>query len=102
MLPNRLRGSQVPRPREEIVQALRDHVRLLGEYITKAFVEGDEAYLGEVAAKLRLLATETGQNKPLLLDVMDAVGFRYEIEWKQWDVERATLPPSGGPVIVRV
>jgi hypothetical protein len=43
---------------------------LLDEYSARAFREGDEAFFGEVAGKLRILVYESRTNKPLLLDLM--------------------------------
>jgi hypothetical protein len=66
-----MRTQRVRRPIPELLQRLDQHVKLLREYAVRAFNEGDEAYLGEVAAKLRLLVYERGQNTPLLLALMD-------------------------------
>jgi hypothetical protein len=64
---------KVDRPIAELVGALRRHVRLLKEYASKAFRHRDEAYLGEVAGKLRLLAGDRGESSPLLLRLMKAL-----------------------------
>jgi hypothetical protein len=55
----------------ELVAALERHTALLREYHQKAFIDGGERYLGEIAGKLRLLVYEHGRNKPLLLHLMD-------------------------------
>jgi hypothetical protein len=46
---------------------------LLEEYYRKAFEEGDDRYLGEIAGKLRLLVVRGKRNRPLLLDFMEKV-----------------------------
>lgn len=56
-------------------EALKRHVRLLEDYYTKAFVEGNQDYLGEVAAKLRLLVTGQGKTgRPLLIGLIKELG----------------------------
>jgi hypothetical protein len=52
--------------------ALLRHTRLLQGYCERAFRDGEQDYLGEVAGKLRLLAIDSRQNEPLLLRVMKA------------------------------
>jgi hypothetical protein len=52
---------------DEMVDALRRHVKLLHEYCSKAFVDNDGDYYGEIAAKLRLLVVKAGANTPLLI-----------------------------------
>lgn len=54
-----------------MVEQLRKHVRLLEEFWEKAFREGNRDYLGEVAGKLRLLATESRSNVPLLIKLLE-------------------------------
>ena len=44
---------------------------LLGEYAQRAFLGNEQAFLGEIAGKLRLLACETKKNPALLLRLMD-------------------------------
>lgn len=68
-------GRRTPRTRrsdEEMQGALKKHAILLQRYCALAFGEGREEYLGEIAAKLRLLAIETRKNTPLLQSVMKA------------------------------
>jgi hypothetical protein len=67
-------SRRVPREVPELVEALRRHTSLLEEYCTRAFTDGDDRYLGEIAAKLRLLVYEHGRNRPLLIDLMDECG----------------------------
>lgn len=57
-----------------MIDALAKHTRLLQDYSDRAFRQHDPSYLGEVAAKLRLLVVETRQNAPLLVRVMKAHG----------------------------
>jgi hypothetical protein len=51
-----------------MVERLREHTALLRKYMALV-QEGDRAYLGEIAGKIRLLAIETGSNKALMLRV---------------------------------
>lgn len=59
--------ARARRSRDEMVQALARHTRLLRAYAELAL--SNEDYLGEIAGKLRLLIVETKQNTPLLLAV---------------------------------
>ncbi len=63
--------SQVPGSRGEMVAALRVHVRLLTRYAQEAFGNGNSEFIGEVAAKLRLLVTRSRSNEPLLLRLIE-------------------------------
>jgi hypothetical protein len=65
------RPVRIPRELPELVASLRVHVELLREYARHAFDEGNDAFLGEVAGKLRLLVFEGRSNTPLLLALMD-------------------------------
>jgi hypothetical protein len=51
-----------------MVDRLREHTALLRDYIERVR-KGDRRYLGEIAAKVRLLAIERRSNKALLLRV---------------------------------
>lgn len=62
-----------------MVDALVKHTRLLQDYSDRAFGQHDRHYLGEVAAKLRLLVVETRQNAPLLLRVMKEHGLDFGV-----------------------
>jgi hypothetical protein len=64
----------LPRDLKDLVAALRRHVELLRVYAHHAFQERNELFLGEVAAKLRMLVAEHGRSRPLLLDLMDELG----------------------------
>ena len=77
---------RIARPKTEMVAHLKHHLRLLKEHMQKV-VAGDDAYCGEVAAKLRLLVYEGGTNKALLLNLMD----EYNIH--------PTITINGPPVI---
>ena len=56
--------KKIPRSSADMFRALLRHVHLLRGYAKKAFEEGDRRYLGEVAGKLRVLATSTRTNEP--------------------------------------
>ena len=56
------------------MSALQRHVRLLRKYARSAFEERDADFFGEVAGKLRLLAVDSAQNEPLLLNLLDQFG----------------------------
>jgi hypothetical protein len=62
--------SQDLRELNEMVSSLERHLRLLRDYASKAFGEGNFDYGGEVAGKLRLLTARFRSNRPLLLDLM--------------------------------
>ena len=62
---------RIPRRTQDLADSLERHLKLLKEFATKAFNDGDEDYLGEIAGKLRVLVYEKGRNKPLLLSLMD-------------------------------
>lgn len=85
--------QRVRREIPDLVEALRRHVRLLKDFASKAFQESDLSYLGEVAAKLRLLVYEQGRNKPLLLALMDEFGLDIRIKLGGPPVR----PPPGQP-----
>ena len=72
--------QRIRRDIPDLVEALRRHVKLLKDFAAKAFNKGDNNYLGEVAAKLRLLVYEQGRNKPLLLALMDEFGLDIPIK----------------------
>jgi hypothetical protein len=81
------RPIRLERSSADRLDALTSHVRLLRDFATKAFEERNADYFGDVAAKLRLLVGEQG-NQPLLLNLMDEMG----------EVPTITL---GGPPIQR-
>lgn len=66
--------TKVPRSKQELIQALNKHVRLLNEYYKKAFNEGNTDYLGEIVGKIRLLAIKSRRNKPLLVNLISKYG----------------------------
>lgn len=80
---------------EEMVEALRKHTRLLREYCRKAFAESDTAYGGEVAGKLRLLATRSRANTPLLIRLFKETAIEPKITM---DGPPIPLEP-GGPIL---
>jgi hypothetical protein len=69
-----------------MVAALHRHIKLLREYAQKAFVGNDMDYGGEIVGKLRLLATKSRANTPLLIRLMRDTGIE-------------TLVTLGGPPI---
>jgi hypothetical protein len=56
--------ERLPRPLSELVEALRRHIRLLQDYGDRAFKGMDQAYLGEVATKLRLHVRMRPERRP--------------------------------------
>jgi hypothetical protein len=70
------------RPITDLVESLRRHVRLLREYERRAFHDGNDDYLGEIAAKLRLLSIAKGQNVPLLIRLMKVCKVKARIKPK--------------------
>jgi len=86
-------AEKQPRDLEDLVQALERHLRLLHEYARKAFQERDFDYGGEVAGKLRLLVTNFGSNRPLLLHLMAKTGINPLITLGGPPIE----PPPGEP-----
>jgi hypothetical protein len=69
-----------------MVERLRVNVDLLDEYI-KRIQGGEVQYLGEAAAKCRLLVLKSGANKPLLLRLARLTGHGLR-------VETGPLPPG--------
>jgi hypothetical protein len=63
---------RAPRSFPEMVERLRDHTALLREYIQRAEA-GDRRYLGEIAAKVRLLAIDGRSNKALMLRIGEVI-----------------------------
>jgi hypothetical protein len=84
-------NPSAPRPLADLVEALRRHVRLLRLYAAHAFDDGDADYLGEVAAKLRLLVVKKWNNEPLLIRLMHDCQIEAEPAWLALD--EAYLPP---------
>ncbi len=79
-----------PRPLSDLALALRQHIDLLRFDAHHAFQEHNELFLGEIAAKLRLLVAEQGRRRrPLLLDLMDALAADIQF--------RLNLPPVRDP-----
>lgn len=89
----------VARSTEELVKALERHVRLLRDYATRAFRNGDFGYGGEIAGKLRLLVTKFGSNRPLLLDLMAQTGIAPSITLGGPPIHRAPGEPGPGDTI---
>lgn len=90
---------RIPRDIPDLVETLQRHVKLLKEFAIRAFEDGDYDYLGEIAAKLRLLVYEQGRNKPLLLALMDEFGLDVLIEMGGPPIERPVGWPAPGDQI---
>ena len=73
---------------DEMVIALKRHLRVLEEYGRKVYSDGNADYAGEIAGKLRLLVTKFGSNRPLLIELMKKTGIE-------------PLVTLGGPPIIR-
>ena len=82
-----------------MVQALERHLNLLREYAKRAFVDGNFDYGGEVAGKLRLLVTEFGSNRPLLLDLMAETGIEPLLSLGGPPIEQPLGEPRAGDKI---
>src|SRR5262245_60695277 len=72
----------VQRPIVDLVESLRRHVRLLREYDKRAFDDGNDDYLGEIAATLRLLSIAKGHNVALLVSLMKVCKVKARIKRK--------------------
>jgi hypothetical protein len=83
-MPKASAPARISRPVPDLVEALRRHVEFLRKYARWAFEDGDPAFLGEVAGKLRLLVLERGRNAPLLLYLLDEF---------EMDIEVSMRPP---------
>jgi hypothetical protein len=70
--------ARVSRSVIDMANALGKHMTLLGRYI-EAVKQGDDAYLGEIAGKLRLLVVSKGNQKPLLLRLADLAGYDFTV-----------------------
>lgn len=66
-------SPRIPRPYAEMVERLGEHTALLRDHLERVQRE-DRHYLGEVAAKVRLLAIDGRSNKALLRRVGELVG----------------------------
>lgn len=89
------RPAETPREIPDLLESLQRHARLLREFSDRAFQGRDYDYLGEVAAKLRLLVYEGGRNKPLLLALMDE--FELEVPIKLGGPPVKPLPGQPTP-----
>jgi hypothetical protein len=74
---------RIPRPTQERIAACESHLFFLHEDL-KLFPQQYDRYK-QIAGKLRVLVCKTRSNKPLLLDLMDELGFNYNV------------PPPGPP-----
>src|ERR1700704_771305 len=69
---------RIPRPTQERISACESHLFFLHEDL-KLFPQQYDRYK-QIAGKLRVLVCKTRSNKPLLLDLMDELGFNYEVQ----------------------
>jgi hypothetical protein len=67
-------NQRVTRPQRDLIARLQEHCAILEDFHQKACREGQTAYLGEVAGKLRVLVYQSRMNRPLLLDLMTETG----------------------------
>jgi hypothetical protein len=70
--------KKLHRSTQERIGACESHLFFLHEDL-KLFPQQYDRYK-QIAGKLRLLVCAGGRNKPLLLDLMDEVGFTYEVQ----------------------
>ncbi len=83
-----MKKKRVKKTPQGMVRDCETHLRFLLD-ACQLYRGGDEDRFKQVAAELRVLACNTRSNKPLLLDLMEAHGFTYEVP----------LPQGGPPVI---
>ena len=93
-------ATRVPSPPDRRLAALETHLKLLRGALERIGSEPDLYKL--LAAELRILVCEFGQNRPLLLDLMDQLALDYtigpnpELPFPIALVdEEATRPPAG-------
>jgi hypothetical protein len=75
--------KRIPRSTQERISACESHLYCLCEHL-KHFPGQYDRYK-QIAGGLRILVCKTGTNKPLLLNLMDELGFKYDV------------PPPGPP-----
>ena len=83
---------RVPKSREERMRDCETHLAYLKE--ARDNYRTDRERYKQVAAELRVLICKFGSNKPLLLDLMDEYGFKYEVQ----PAAPPTGPPLKGPI----
>ncbi|WP_038126234.1 hypothetical protein [Thiomicrorhabdus sp. Milos-T2] len=84
--------KRVQRELGDLVFKLFHHLLLLKEYSHLCFYEYNHLrYTGEIAGKLRLLAVRQGQNKPLLIKLMDHYNFVYRFPIRENSDNKFTL-----------
>jgi hypothetical protein len=89
--------TKIARKRRHMVSALARQTRLLETYVIKA--QADSDYIGEIAAKLRLLLIESRSNKALLFRVAEAFHPRVEYDPRpDYDHPRTWPELLGGPM----
>jgi hypothetical protein len=99
-VPHPPQKANTPRSLTDLVRALNRHVRLLRLYAKQAFDAHDDDYLGEVAAKLRLLTIEKkNTNVPLLIEIMNVCEIKAPLVAKAADGSRRGDPMSLAEVL---
>ena len=78
---------RVPKGLEQRLHDCRTHLRFLQDACNQA-ISGDIERYKQVAAELRILVCETRTNRPLLLDLIDELGFACPVQ----------APTDGPPV----
>ena len=72
--------QRIPRPRDELVDALEAHLFLLSDAL-RLYREGQVDRYKQIASELRVLACERSKGSlPLLLHLMDELGFEYAVQ----------------------
>ena len=84
---------------EEMISALKKHLRVLEDYRRDVFTDGNVDYAGEIAGKLRLLATKFGSNKPLLIKLMRETGIEPKVTLGGPPIKQEPGVPTAGDII---
>jgi hypothetical protein len=84
---------------DEMFTALKQHISLLEDYARKVYAEGNSEYASEIVGKLRLLVTEFGSNKPLLLRLMQSSGIEPKVVLGGPPIQQESGKPTAGDEI---
>lgn len=76
-MPRKPKRKRVPKDPTRLLQDCESHLRFLHEALVLYNAEPDR--YKQLAGELRVLVCEAGQNKPLLLDLMDKYGVEYDV-----------------------